>query len=78
VVVTLTEWVEAVCLDLDLSAIDIEPRVREVLDLTRDVAHGVERPAAPVTLLLIGLAAQGDPGRIPALVGQVRGLLPAA
>jgi hypothetical protein len=47
VVVTLTEWVEAVCLDLDLSAIDIEPRVREVLDLTRDVAHGVERRPRP-------------------------------
>lgn len=73
---TLNEWVEAVCLDLDLSATDIEPLVRDLLDLTRDVAHGVDRPAAPITLLLLGLAAHGDPARVPALAGQVRGLLP--
>ena len=75
---TLTEWVDAVCLDLDLSATDVQPLVHGALDLTRDVAHGIERPAAPITLLLLGLAAQGDPGRIPALVDRVRELLPPA
>lgn len=28
-----------------------------LLDLTRDVAHGVARPAAPLTAFLVGLAA---------------------
>ena len=28
-----------------------------LLDLTRDVAHGVARPAAPLTAFLLGLAA---------------------
>jgi len=27
-----------------------------VLDLTRDVAHGVARPAAPLTAYLVGMA----------------------
>ncbi len=73
---TLTDWVDAVCLDLDLPAADVQPLVHGALDLTRDVAHGIERPAAPVTLLLLGLAAQGDPARIPTLIDQVRQLLP--
>ena len=33
--------------------------VTAVLDLTADVAHGVSRPAAPVTAFLVGLAAGG-------------------
>jgi hypothetical protein len=31
--------------------------VRLVLDLARDAAHGVARPAAPLTTFLLGLAA---------------------
>lgn len=50
---TLDDWVDAVTTDLGLrSGID----VRQVLDLARDVAHGVERPAAPVTTWLAGMA----------------------
>ena len=30
--------------------------LRVVLDLTRDVAHGVARPAAPFTAYLVGVA----------------------
>jgi hypothetical protein len=30
--------------------------VRRILDLARDVAHQVDRPAAPVTAFLLGLA----------------------
>jgi Domain of unknown function (DUF6457) len=54
-VTTLDIWVAAVCaeLELDPAAVDI----RQVLDLARDVAHQVERPAAPVTSYLLGLAA---------------------
>ncbi len=30
--------------------------IRTVLDLARDAAHGVERPAAPLTTFLVGVA----------------------
>ena len=48
----LAEWVDEVRTRLGLDPID--PAV--VLDLARDVAHGVTRPAAPVTAYLLGLA----------------------
>jgi hypothetical protein len=53
-VTTLERWVEAACgeLGLEPGACD----VRVVLDLARDAAHQVERPAAPVTSFLLGLA----------------------
>jgi hypothetical protein len=68
---TLPEWVEAVCRELGITA----PDPKAVLDLARDVAHRVDRPAAPVTALLIGLAASG-PDELPALMDRVRALLP--
>jgi hypothetical protein len=51
---TMERWTEAVCaeLGLDPGAVDL----RVVLDLTRDVAHGVARPAAPLTAYLLGVA----------------------
>jgi Domain of unknown function (DUF6457) len=52
---TMEQWTVAVCADLGLdpgAAADL----RAVLDLTRDVAHGVARPAAPLTAYLVGLA----------------------
>src|SRR6266571_3762462 len=51
---TMDQWTAAVCADLglDASAADL----RAVLDLTRDVAHGVARPAAPFTAYLVGVA----------------------
>ena len=51
---TMDQWTAAVCADLGLdpSAADL----RAVLDLTRDVAHGVARPAAPLTAYLVGVA----------------------
>ena len=50
----MDDWTAAVCADLglDASAADF----RAVLDLTRDVAHGVARPAAPLTAYLVGVA----------------------
>jgi hypothetical protein len=43
---------------------------RLVLDLARDVAHGVLRPAAPVSAYLLGLAVGGgaDPVEAAALI----------
>ena len=50
----LAEWTALVCKEL---GIDQETVDRDaVLDLTRDVAHGVTRPAAPLTAYLLGLA----------------------
>jgi hypothetical protein len=51
---TLQNWTEAACAELGLEPDDTAVRV--VLDLARDVAHQVERPAAPVTSYLLGLA----------------------
>jgi hypothetical protein len=53
----MSEWVAEVCRDLELELADQDATVNQVLDLTADVAHGVARPAAPVTAFLIGLAA---------------------
>jgi hypothetical protein len=52
-----------------------QPDVRAVLDLTRDVAHRVNRPAAPVTALLAGLAAT-SPADLPPIMQRIRELLP--
>lgn len=51
---TMDEWTAAVCgaLGLDPGKADLGV----VLDLTRDVAHGVARPAAPFTAYLVGVA----------------------
>ncbi len=77
---SLEEWMEAVCRELDLEEA-IEPRhAREVvLDLARDVAHGVARPAAPVTAFLLGLAAGRSAdakGSLDELATRVRALVP--
>jgi dihydrodipicolinate synthase/N-acetylneuraminate lyase len=51
----LEEWIADACAALDLPALTTDER-QAVLDLARDVAHGVVRPAAPVTAFLLGLA----------------------
>ena len=51
---TMDQWTAAVCADLGLDPSDAD--LRAVLDLTRDVAHGVARPAAPLTAYLVGMA----------------------
>lgn len=65
----MEDWVASVCEALKLpdqnATRGAEGSVVDaVLDLTKDVAHGVARPAAPVTAFLVGLAAGragGDP-----------------
>jgi hypothetical protein len=55
---TMSEWMAAVCRELGLpESASTEGMMTLVLDVTGDVAHGVTRPAAPVTAFLIGLAA---------------------
>lgn len=51
---TLDRWVRAACAELGVDPAAIDSRL--VLDLARDVAHGVDRPAAPLTAYLLGVA----------------------
>ncbi|MEU5399582.1 DUF6457 domain-containing protein [Streptomyces sp. NPDC005963] len=50
----LDEWIAAVKDELD---IELDVDVSGLLDLARDAAHGVARPAAPLTTFLVGYAA---------------------
>jgi hypothetical protein len=52
--VTLHDWIDELC---DALEIDTEVDEALVLDLARDAAHNVERPAAPLTTFLLGYAA---------------------
>jgi hypothetical protein len=53
----MQEWIDAVCAELSITA---EVDVTSILDVARDAAHNVERPAAPVSTYLLGIAvAQG-------------------
>jgi hypothetical protein len=51
----LDAWVIAAAGEAGIDPADVP--VKTVLDLARDVAHGVVRPGAPVTAYLLGLAA---------------------
>ncbi|WP_325050250.1 DUF6457 domain-containing protein [Actinomadura craniellae] len=60
--IVLEDWLEVACRELGLKASDVDRDL--VLDLARDVAHGVARPAAPLTAYLLGLAVgRGEPAR---------------
>jgi Domain of unknown function (DUF6457) len=51
---TLEQWTAAVCADLGLEPAIVD--MKQVLDLAREVAHGVDRPAAPLTAYIVGVA----------------------
>ena len=72
--VNLHDWIDEVC-----DALDIEVEVDEslVLDVARDAAHNVERPAAPITTYLLGYAAglrEADPEAVERLAAAVTDL----
>ena len=53
----MDDWISAACLELGISP---PLSIPAILDLARDAAHNVERPAAPITTYLLGYAvAQG-------------------
>lgn len=54
---TLGDWIIAACAELGVDPGVVDERI--ILDLARDAAHQVDRPAAPVTAFLLGLAAGG-------------------
>jgi Domain of unknown function (DUF6457) len=53
---TLDEWWDQVAETLDVRSLAPPELMPQVLDLTRDAAHGVSRPAAPLTAFLLGVA----------------------
>lgn len=62
--VRVARWIEEISDDLGLSApVDVDT----ILDVAKVAAHSVERPAAPVSTYLLGLAvAQGADARAAA------------
>jgi hypothetical protein len=70
----LDEWVGEVRAGLGL--VPAHPDEQKlVLDLARDVAHGVLRPAAPVSAYLLGLAVGrgADPAQAAAAISELAG-----
>ncbi|WP_326737362.1 NTP transferase domain-containing protein [Streptomyces sp. NBC_01022] len=68
----LDEWITAVKNELGIE-LDVDTGV--LLDLARDAAHGVARPAAPLTTFLVGYAAakaSGDGGGPEAVAEAAR------
>lgn len=51
----LDEWLEKVCGEFGIATDEVDQEL--LLDVARDVAHGVERRAAPLTTFVLGLAA---------------------
>ncbi len=66
----LDDWTAAVAFELELPhGVDRDL----VLNLARDVAHSVARPAAPLTTYLLGLAVAGgaDPRAVAAQISEL-------
>jgi molybdopterin-guanine dinucleotide biosynthesis protein A len=65
----LDEWISAV---KDELGIDLDVDTGVLLDLARDAAHGVARPAAPLTTFLVGYAAARADGGPQAVAEAAR------
>jgi len=65
---TLESWIDEVSAALALPPESFDTALRdELLDVTRDVAHGVARVAGPLTTYLVGLAVGAGMPRAEAL-----------
>jgi len=75
---TLDDWMAQAERALDVPAGSVTNELRdELLDLTRDVAHGVARIAGPLTCYLVGVAV--GRGQSPATaLASLTAVLPAA
>jgi hypothetical protein len=49
----MQEWINALCAELGITE-DVD--VARILDVAREAAHNVERPAAPVSTYILGIA----------------------
>ncbi|MER7502575.1 NTP transferase domain-containing protein [Nonomuraea pusilla] len=67
----LNEWTALACKELGIDPADVDRDL--ILDLTKEVAHGVARPAAPLTAYLLGLAqgAGAAPGEAAARLTEL-------
>lgn len=57
---TMEPWIATLCEQLGVPIDDVD--VSAILDLAKDAAHNVERPAAPVTTFIAGYAAANGGG----------------
>jgi hypothetical protein len=68
----LAAWASGLAADLGVEQVlDVDA----VLDLASDAAHGIMRPAAPLTTYLVGVAigrAGGDPAQVAEVLERVR------
>ena len=51
---SLQKWMDELCEEL---GVDTDVDITTILDLARDAAHMVDRPAAPLTTFVVGYAA---------------------
>lgn len=51
---TLDTWLAAAAAEFGLDAAEVD--IATILDVAKDVAHGVARPAAPLSTFLLGVA----------------------
>jgi hypothetical protein len=74
----LDEWTTAACEALGLD-VDASAQQALVLEVAREVARGVLRPAAPVAAYLLGLAVGrgADPARAAAAIQALAGSWPS-
>jgi hypothetical protein len=75
---TLESWTEATCAELGIDPAVMDTRM--VLDVARDTAHQVARPAAPLTAYLMGVAVGGGlpPDEAAARIRELAARWPAA
>lgn len=53
----LEQWMRVLADGLDISDVELDTEtLHTVLDLARDAAHQIDRPAAPLTSFLVGVA----------------------
>ena len=66
----VARWIDMVIAELDVPA---PPDIETILDVAKDAAHSVERPAAPVSTYLLGYAvAKGsDPRTVADVVARL-------
>jgi hypothetical protein len=73
---TLEDWMTTVREELGLEGegvADTQAVTTVILDLARDAAHGVARPAAPLTAYLVGVAV-GQGASLPEAASRIAAL----